>query len=139
MNTPEIVATIAALIATATVIGLVHARLNGRATSRPGADVISAADISAELGRTATLVQFSSEICSSCVSTRRVLAAAADEQPGTAHIDVDVAKRPDLASRFNVLQTPTTLVLDHRGAVRARIGGSARPEIVRAELSRITV
>ena len=41
------------------------------------------------------------------------------------HVDVDLTDRPDIADRFHVLQTPTTLILDARGVVRARIGGRA--------------
>jgi hypothetical protein len=48
------------------------------------------------------------------------------------HVEVDLGDRPDLARRFGVLQTPTTLLLDSTGAVRARIAGAARP----AEASR---
>jgi hypothetical protein len=36
-----------------------------------------------------------------------------------------------------VLQTPTTLILDSAGAVRARIGGAVRREVVEAELHRV--
>jgi hypothetical protein len=53
------------------------------------------------------------------------------------HIEIDVADRPDLAAKFNVLQTPTTLILDARGAVRARIGGAVRRDVVEAELHRM--
>jgi len=35
------------------------------------------------------------------------------------------------------MQTPTTLILDSKGRVRARIGGAARPGSVRAEIDRI--
>jgi hypothetical protein len=36
-----------------------------------------------------------------------------------------------------VLQTPTTLILDSDGAVRARIGGAVRRDLVIAELDRV--
>ncbi|MDQ1526680.1 MAG: hypothetical protein QOG18_1293, partial [Microbacteriaceae bacterium] len=35
------------------------------------------------------------------------------------------------------LQSPTTLILDGRGVIRARIGGAPRAAEVRAELDRI--
>jgi hypothetical protein len=50
---------------------------------------------------------------------------------------MDVTHRADIASRFNLLQSPTTLILDGRGVVRARIGGAPRAAEVRAELDRI--
>ena len=45
--------------------------------------------------------------------------------------------RPELAARYRVLQTPTTLILDSDGAVRARIGGAVRRDLVIAELDRV--
>ena len=53
------------------------------------------------------------------------------------HVEVDIADRPDLAAQFNVLQTPTTLILDAAGSVRARIGGAVRRDTVVAELERV--
>jgi thiol-disulfide isomerase/thioredoxin len=100
--------------------------------------VVHAAEVGAEaLGDRATLLQFSTEFCAPCRSTARVLGAAADDVDGVRHVDVDLTHRPDLAGRFGVLQTPTTLVLDAAGAVRARIGGAARPDDVRTTLDRI--
>ena len=53
------------------------------------------------------------------------------------HVDVDVTRRADIASRFNLLQSPTTFILDARGVVRARIGGAPRRAELAAELERI--
>jgi thioredoxin-like negative regulator of GroEL len=128
---------LAALVAVATALGLVWRAQNGRVRRGTGDQVISAADVATELGATATLVQFSSEVCAPCVATHRVLTDVASRSTGVAHVEVDVATRPDLASRFNILQTPTTFVLDASGTVRARIGGAARPADVRAEVDRI--
>jgi thioredoxin-related protein len=50
------------------------------------------------------------------------------------HIEVDITNRLDLANKFNILQTPTTLVLDKRGAVTSRIGGAAKPQTIEHEL-----
>ena len=49
------------------------------------------------------------------------------------HVEVDLTQRADLADRFRVTQTPTTLLLDADGTVRARIGGAPAPR-VRVEL-----
>lgn len=81
------------------------------------------------VGDTATLVQFSSRVCSPCVSTRRVLDALAEEH-GIEHVDLDVEERADLVERFGIRRTPTVLVLDGGGRVRHRIVGVPR----RAEL-----
>ena len=125
-----------ALIALATGLGFAWKAQNGRVRAVDG-ETITGNDVAADLGERATLLQFSSEVCAPCVATHRVLGELARASTGIEHVDVDVATRPDLASRFNILQTPTTLVLDENGVVRARIGGAARPDTVRAELDRI--
>ena len=89
------------------------------------------------LGERATLLQFSTEVCAPCRATARVLGELADSTDAVAHVDLDVTHRPDLAARYRVLQTPTTLILDRDGAVRARIGGAVRRDLVVAELDRV--
>jgi thiol-disulfide isomerase/thioredoxin len=137
MTPLAVVAFLAALVALATALGLVFKAHNGRVRTSTGRQTLSRVDVAAELGTHATLLQFSSEVCAPCISTHRVLDGVAAESTGVAHVDVDITTRPDLVSRFNILQTPTTLVLDASGVVRARIGGAARADSVRAELARI--
>jgi len=137
MTPLAVIALLVGLVALATALGLLWKAQTGRVRPIDGAQIISGVDVAAELGATATLLQFSSEVCAPCVSTHRVLDGVAAETAGVAHVEIDIVKHPDLVSRFNILQTPTTLVLDERGVVRARIGGAARPDSVRAELARI--
>lgn len=91
-----------------------------------------------ELGRAATLLQFSTEFCSRCPGTARQLAAIASEYEGVRHVEVDVTNRADLVDRFRVLQTPTTLILGADAAPTARIGGTPRGHEVREQLDRLT-
>jgi thiol-disulfide isomerase/thioredoxin len=88
-----------------------------------------------ELGERATLLQLSSEMCTPCRATARVLGGL--NSPEIRHVEVDIVDRPDLVARFNVLQTPTTFILDAEGSVLARIGGAVRRETVIAELDRV--
>jgi thiol-disulfide isomerase/thioredoxin len=125
---------IAALVVGATVLGLIWRTLQGRVRAATG----SAADF-AEPGALVTLVQFSTEVCAPCAATHTVLERVAGERSGVSHVDVDITNRPDVASRFNVLQTPTTLFVDGRGDVLARIGGAPRAATVATELDRILV
>jgi Thiol-disulfide isomerase and thioredoxins len=111
------------------VLGLLWRASQGRVT--PARGNVSGV----ELGGHATLLQLSSELCAPCRATARVLGAMAAE--GVRHIEIDIAHRPDLAAQFNVLQTPTTLILDSAGAVRSRIGGAVRREVIEAELLRV--
>ncbi|MGO4593409.1 TlpA family protein disulfide reductase [Leifsonia sp. 2TAF2] len=126
------------LVAVVTAAGVAWRATTGRArAARPG-ETVTPADVSAEaFGPRATLLQFSTDFCAPCRSTARVLGAAADDLDGVRHVEVDLTSRPDLAGRFGILQTPTTLVLDASGAVRARIGGAARPDAVRDTLHTI--
>ncbi|MGX5680681.1 thioredoxin family protein [Schumannella luteola] len=139
MTLPAVLATLAALVGAATVLGLLWRRAQGRVRHERGTTVIKPTDVPGlrRLASGATLLQFSTEVCAPCRSTRVVLGEIASELSGVAHVDLDVTHRPDLASRFHILQTPTTLILDRQGVVRARIGGAARRDSVRAELDRV--
>ncbi|WP_431247731.1 TlpA family protein disulfide reductase [Leifsonia xyli] len=126
------------LVAVATAAGLIWRATTGRSRAVRRAEVVAPAEVGAPaFGDRATLLQFSTEYCAPCRSTARVLGAIADDAAGVSHVEVDLAVRPELADRFHVLQTPTTLVLDRTGAVRARIGGAARADDVRTTLHRI--
>lgn len=118
-----------ALVAVATALGLLWRGSQGRVRAASGRiDGV-------ELGGRATLLQLSSEVCAPCRATARVLGELSSDE--IRHVEVDVADRPDLATRFNVMQTPTTFILDARGSVLARIGGAVRREVVLAELDRV--
>ena len=131
-------AVLGGLIVLATAIGLVWRWQDGRVRHAADGTVVQRRDLPSSLGETATLLQFSSEVCAPCVATRSVLRAVAGERADVAHIDLDVAASSALVARFNILQTPTTLILDGNGVVRARIGGAARRDSVRAELEKLT-
>lgn len=138
MTAPAALLALVALVALATVLGLVWRSRNGRLRTADGHVRLSATDVGADrLGSRATLVQFSTEFCGQCPATARVLGGIAAGHAGVDHVDVDLAVRPELARRFDVLQTPTTLLLDRRGQVRGRISGAARPADVRTALDRI--
>jgi thiol-disulfide isomerase/thioredoxin len=88
-------------------------------------------------GKQATLLQFSTEVCSACVATARLFRDLEKATPGLKHIEVDITDRIDLAAHFSIMQTPTTLILDKHGMVRARIGGAPRPNVISAELEKL--
>lgn len=112
------------LVAVATGLGLIWRRRQGRV--RVGAaEVIRPADVASSVpfGEHATLLQFSTDFCSRCPGTHRLLSAVADARPDVVHLDIDLTHRADLANRFAIMQTPTTIVLDGSGRIRARISG----------------
>ncbi|MCU1506457.1 MAG: hypothetical protein JWP05_1426 [Microbacteriaceae bacterium] len=140
MNTVALLVVLIGLVALATALGLLWRRTSGRIRSDGGDTVIDVAGLAvgAVAGRHATLLQFSTEVCAACRTTSVTLKAVADlANADVTHVDVDVTHRADIASRFNLLQSPTTLILDGRGVIRARIGGAPRAAEVRAELDRI--
>ena len=124
MNSLEAIGLVLALLAGTTVLGLLWRARQGRVTAVSG-QIIRQADVAATtaFGATATLLQFSTELCARCPGTRRLLGSVADSRPGVVHVDVDLTHRADLANRYSILQTPTTLILDGAGRVRARVGG----------------
>jgi thiol-disulfide isomerase/thioredoxin len=129
-----VLATLVALVALAAALGVAWKASTGRVRRQDG-DVVHLAEVPLD-GR-ATLLQFSTIVCAPCVPTRRVLGTIAATTDGVNHVDLDLTNRPDIAARFNVLQTPTTLILDGSGIIRARIGGAPRPADVRAALASI--
>ena len=126
---------LAGLVLGATALGVLQRTLEGRVRHTPDAPIVAIDGIA--LGHRATLLQFSTEVCTPCRSTARVLDQIAAQTPDVAHVDLDVTHRPDVAARYRVMQTPTTLILDADGAIRARIGGAVRRDLVRAELDRV--
>lgn len=141
MNPAVVVAVLVGLVAAATALGFVWRSQQGRIHHTGGTTTIKVSDVPGvrRFALGATFLQFSTEVCAPCKVTHTVLGDVAREHTNVAHIDVDLTHRPDLASQFRILQTPTTLILDSKGVVRARIGGAPRREAVRAELDRILV
>ena len=127
----------AALLAAAMATGLWWQSRQGRARAGSG-ELVRPAELGpAPFGERATLVQFSTEYCAKCPATARLLGSIAGDAPGTRHVEVDLTRRADLADRFHVTQTPTALLLDGDGIVRARFGGAPHAHAVRAALDEI--
>jgi len=91
----------------------------------------------AELGERATLVQFSTEFCARCPQVRRMLHGYAADVAGLRHVEVDLTHRPDLSSRYRVLQTPTTFLVDGAGRVRARFHGVPQQDALTEALAAV--
>ncbi|WJX99855.1 thioredoxin family protein [Curtobacterium sp. 458] len=148
MTVVTAVAVLVGVLAVATVLGLVLRSRTGRAWSvrGTGADTTNSSSSSntahgiapAEaFGTRATLVQFSTPTCARCPGTRRQLDALAGQHDGVARLEIDVAERTEVASRYNVLQTPTVLLVDADRAVRTRFGGPPRPAELSAALTAV--
>ncbi|MEU8799025.1 thioredoxin family protein [Spirillospora sp. NPDC048819] len=129
----------AAVIAAATVFGLLRRRRDGVLRARRGSgddevgDILQPDDLGADLGEKATLLQFSSAFCAPCRATRRVLGEVAGMVDGVAHVELDAEAHLDLVRRLNVIRTPTVLVLDDAGRIVRRAAGAPRkPDVIAA-------
>lgn len=125
-----------AVLAAASLFGVLHRRLNGRLTVR-GRDAerrLGAAELGAELGKRATLVQFSSAFCQPCRATRRTLTEVTGMVDGVAHVELDAEERLELVRELGILKTPTVLVLDAAGRIVRRAAGAPRKVDVIAAL-----
>ncbi|MEU8788137.1 thioredoxin family protein [Streptomyces sp. NPDC048643] len=125
-----------AVLALASVYGVLHRRRSGRVTVRGRDDgkLLGAAELGEGLGERATLVQFSSAFCSPCRATRRVLGEVADMVPGVSHVEIDAEDHLDLVRDLGILKTPTVLVLDADGRIVRRATGQPRKADVIAAL-----
>ncbi|TFC54939.1 MULTISPECIES: thioredoxin family protein [unclassified Cryobacterium] len=142
MNPAAALLVLVLLVALTTALGLVWRRRQGQLTSSTDSvDAVTAAQLGLTVSNTpmvfgaeATLLQFSTEFCARCPGTSVLLGQVADARTGVRHVEVDLTHRADLARRFKVLQTPTTLVLDRAGRVRARVGGVPNRAALHAHL-----
>lgn len=124
---------IVAVLAVASVAYLWWSRRNGvvRRVEVPGA--LSSETLGARRGFRATFVQFSTPMCAKCPGTATLLKQVASEYEDVAHIEIDASERLDLARQFDVLRTPTTLVLNTDGMIVARMSGP--PSVAQARES----
>lgn len=143
MNAVIALLVVIGVVAVATAAGLLWRARNGavkvKTVSADAPKPVRPSDVESDaaFGERATLLQFSTEFCAYCPATRRLLGGIADRTPGVEHVDIDLTHAPEIAKRFKVLQTPTTLLLDGGGAIRARIGGAPKPAELSAQLDTI--
>ncbi|MEU7835944.1 thioredoxin family protein [Nonomuraea sp. NPDC050022] len=125
-----------ATLALGSVIGVVRLRRDGRVRDTARADDrLATADLGADLGERATLVQFSTAFCQPCRATRRVLADVSGLVPGVAHVEIDAESRLDLVRRLDIMRTPTVLILDSAGNIVKKASGQPRKADVLAALA----
>jgi thiol-disulfide isomerase/thioredoxin len=120
-----------AVLAAATVLGLVWRRRNGRvrdvAPAEPAAGAADAevlAGLGVRPGTPATLLQFSSAFCAPCRATRRICTEVAGTVAGVHHIEVDAESHLDAVRALGVLRTPTLFVVDATGRIVRRATGA---------------
>jgi len=136
------IALVLGLLALGVTAGLIWQARRGKARKVSGGEQINLAEIGAvkdgnlvtKFGQKVTFLQFSSEFCTACRQTAKLYAELEQVHPEILHIEVDITNRIDLANKFNILQTPTTLVLNSRGRVTSRIGGAVKQQTIHDEI-----
>ena len=136
-----------ALVAATTAFGLIWKSSQGKAKRIASGEQIDLASLGAvkngkpvtAFGKNTTLLQFSSETCATCKQTAKLFHELEATSDGLLHIEVDLTHRLDLAEKFKILQTPTTLVLDSKGIVKSRIGGAPRAATIEAEIGTFVI
>jgi thiol-disulfide isomerase/thioredoxin len=126
------------LVVVVTTIGMIWRARNGKLREQPDdGEVFSSSDLAllgATLGERATLLQFSSAFCAPCRTTRVVLGEVSQAVAGVVHVEVDAESHLDLVRRFDIMRTPTVLVLDAEGRIVKRASGAPRKADVLAAL-----
>jgi thiol-disulfide isomerase/thioredoxin len=92
-----------------------------------------------ELGKSATLLQFSTEYCGQCPGVRRSLSQIEYRTGGVLHAEVDLTDRLDLAAKFNISQTPTVFILNPKGEVTFRVSGVPKAGLIQQELAKLGI
>jgi thiol-disulfide isomerase/thioredoxin len=142
--TPVALAVIA-LIALATVAGVVFKFFSGRGREISKSEQIDLGKLKATkagavvkaFGKRATLLQFSTEYCSICPSVSRLLSQLEYRNGGLLHLEVDITDRLDLAAHFQISQTPTVFILDPEGRIKFRVSGAPKPGVIQQELQKL--
>ena len=136
---------LAGLVLVASIVGVFLVAKSGLARKVSNGEQVSLSDLRAikdgkpvvKLGEKLTLLQFSSDFCSSCKQTSVLLGNIEKTQEGLLHIDLDLGDRLDLAKIFNILTTPTTLILNSKGSVVSRIVGAPKLATIETEIERL--
>lgn len=133
-----------ALVLLAVLVGLVYRFWSGTGHKVKSTEVVDLKKLAAtakgkpvtSFGKSATLLQFSAQYCAICPGVSRALGKISEGQPGLKHIEVDITDRLDLASHFNVNQTPTVFLLDSSGRIQYRFSGAPKLDVLTKELER---
>ena len=76
-----------------------------------------------QMGKKATLVQFSTQFCSICPASKEILTQISNSHTGVEFIEIDAEENLNLTKKLSILSTPTVLILDELGEEVARFSG----------------
>jgi thiol-disulfide isomerase/thioredoxin len=136
-----------ALVVIAALAGLIWKFSTGRARKVSRGERINLAELGitkngypiTKLNTRMTFLQFSSDFCTLCEPTAKMFQALETSDPTVTHLELNITNRLDIANKFNVLQTPTTLVLDRHGFIKSRIGGAPKAATLVSEIGNFDI
>lgn len=127
-------AIVAALLLVSTLGYLVWQRRQGTVRFVASANALTPDELGGPRGPRGTVVVFSTPMCAKCPGTKAMLARVIQDYEGVAQAEIDAADRLDIARRFDVMRTPTVLVLDANGVAVSRMDGAPTPAQAREAL-----
>jgi hypothetical protein len=125
---------VVALLALATVVGLVYRARYGRLHAA-GGDL--PAGLLAPARDTVTLLHFSSATCAPCRQVRAVCADLAGGLDGVRHVELDADEHLDAVRDLGIWRLPTLLVVDRRGNIAQRTVGVPDRASLRATVTEV--
>jgi len=128
---------VVAVLALATVAGLVYRARYGRLTVPDGSRGDLPPGLLTPAGDTVTLLHFSSATCAPCRQVRAVCAELADGFDGVRHVEVDAEEHLDAVRELGIWRLPTLLVVDRRGHVAKRTVGVPDRTALRATVTEV--
>lgn len=102
-------------------------RRQGRVRQVAAAGALTSAELGIAPGVRGTVVVFSTPMCAKCPGTKAMLSRLLNDYEGVAQAEIDAAERLDIARRFDIMRTPTVLVLNANGVAVARMDGAPTP------------
>ncbi|GAB3859519.1 TlpA family protein disulfide reductase [Dactylosporangium cerinum] len=125
---------VVALLAFATVVGLVYraryGRLHAAGGDLPEGLLTPARD-------TVTLLHFSSATCAPCRQVRAVCADLVGGLDGVRHVELDADEHLDAVRDLGIWRLPTLLVVDRRGNIAQRTVGVPDRASLRATVTEV--
>lgn len=120
------------LVALALVLGLI-VKLTAVRTRHPDkrSATVNIADFGIETpGQESTVIQLSTVHCSRCPGVQRTITELVRDHRDVEFVHVDVTERPELVKKYQVMQTPTVLVLDNELNVHTRLSGALNRKLL---------
>ena len=141
------IAVLLGLLVLVAVVGVIWKLRTGTAKKSSSDERVDLLELKAEkngkpvtaLTTNVTFLQFSTDFCTFCGPTAKMLTALEVADPNVTHLEVNVTERLDLVKKYNIMQTPTTLVLDRKGNIQSRIGGTPKAHTLISEIGNFDI